>query len=175
VGIGIAAGVLIAKPKLDESRKSIETLAMEIQKSKAESEEVIQKASAEMAKLRAELMRANSAATQYKNDLTRAAMEIDRLKTMPQGSDEAQAAPESVKTQVSPGAVSTSPAAAPAASPAGKIPTVEYVIKEGDSFWVIAANQLGSGIRYKEILALNPQYKEDSTLVVGSKIKIPAK
>jgi nucleoid-associated protein YgaU len=49
------------------------------------------------------------------------------------------------------------------------------VIKEGDSFWKIAASQLGSGARYKEIIELNPHISPDKPLVIGTKIRIPAK
>lgn len=48
-----------------------------------------------------------------------------------------------------------------------------YIVVEGDSLWSIAKQKLGSGTRYKEILALNPQIQEDRPLTIGSIIKLP--
>ena len=48
-----------------------------------------------------------------------------------------------------------------------------YIVVEGDSLWNIAEEQLGDGNRYTEILALNPQIKEDEPLFVGTKLKMP--
>jgi Tfp pilus assembly protein FimV len=53
--------------------------------------------------------------------------------------------------------------------------TTLYTVQTGDSLWIIAKNQLGSGSRFNEILKLNPNISENSTLAVGSTLKIPAK
>ena len=50
----------------------------------------------------------------------------------------------------------------------------EYVIKENDSLWQIAAKYLGDGSRYEEIMELNRNIDPDN-LIVGKKIKLPAK
>lgn len=51
-----------------------------------------------------------------------------------------------------------------------------YTIKESDSLWQIALKQLGDGNRYKEIIKLNKDVISNSqSLVVGTKIKLPAK
>ena len=50
-----------------------------------------------------------------------------------------------------------------------------YIVVEGDSLWNIAEEQLGDGNLYTEILALNPQIKEDEPLFVGTKLKMPPK
>jgi len=54
--------------------------------------------------------------------------------------------------------------------------TKEYVVAQGDSLWTIAAKNLGSGIRYKEILKLNSGKlgSDGSRLAVGMKLRIPA-
>jgi nucleoid-associated protein YgaU len=57
---------------------------------------------------------------------------------------------------------------------ASTTPTTDYTIKEGDSFWKIAQEQLGDGNRYTEILKLNPEISENQTLTIGMKVKIPA-
>jgi nucleoid-associated protein YgaU len=49
----------------------------------------------------------------------------------------------------------------------------EYVIKEGESLWSIAQQQLGDGNRYKEIAKLN-KIKNPNTVPSGVRIKIPA-
>ena len=58
-----------------------------------------------------------------------------------------------------------------AAAPAG---SQEYEVKSGDSFWKIAAKELGSGARYGEIAKLNPGV-DSATLRVGQKILVPEK
>ena len=50
-----------------------------------------------------------------------------------------------------------------------------YLVAEGDSLWSIASKQLGSGKRYKEILALNPQITKDTILAIGTTLKLPPK
>jgi nucleoid-associated protein YgaU len=51
-----------------------------------------------------------------------------------------------------------------------------YTIKGSDSLWQIAVKQLGDGNRYKEIIKLNKDVlKDGDSLVVGTKIKLPAK
>ena len=49
-----------------------------------------------------------------------------------------------------------------------------HVVREGDSLWQIAAEQLGDGARYSEIAELNADIIDDEdTLVVGTRLKIP--
>lgn len=51
-----------------------------------------------------------------------------------------------------------------------------YVVKEGDSLWDIASQQLGNGNRYTEIAKLNNKILEDEDyLVVGMRLKLPAR
>lgn len=51
-----------------------------------------------------------------------------------------------------------------------------YVVKDGDSLWDIAAEQLGQGVRYTEISKLNTDIltNEDS-IKVGMRLRLPAK
>ncbi len=52
----------------------------------------------------------------------------------------------------------------------------QYVVKESDSLWQIAAEYLGNGNRYDEIIQLNKSVITDAdTLVVGMKLKLPAR
>ena len=51
-----------------------------------------------------------------------------------------------------------------------------YVVREGDSLWKIAAEQLGNGNRYKEISKLNPDILADEdNLTIGMRLKMPAR
>lgn len=56
-----------------------------------------------------------------------------------------------------------------------QIATVEYIVKDGDNFWNIAASQLGNGERHKEISKLNPEAAKGKYLTVGMKLRLPAK
>lgn len=49
-----------------------------------------------------------------------------------------------------------------------------YVVRKGDTYWRIAAEQLGNGHRWKEIEALNPNVNMNA-LKVGQTIRIPVK
>jgi len=52
----------------------------------------------------------------------------------------------------------------------------EYVVRDGDNLWRIAASQLGDGSRYKEISKLNAGILEDEdTLTVGMRLKVPSR
>ncbi len=51
-----------------------------------------------------------------------------------------------------------------------------YTVKDGDSLWRIAADQLGNGSRYKEIIKLNADILEDEhSLALGTTLKLPAR
>jgi nucleoid-associated protein YgaU len=49
-------------------------------------------------------------------------------------------------------------------------------VKEGDSLWQIASEQLGDGNRYKEIVKLNSDIlSSEDDIQVDMKLKLPAK
>ena len=51
-----------------------------------------------------------------------------------------------------------------------------YVVREDDSLWLIAAEQLGEGSRYKEIAELNADILDDEdSLSVGRRLRMPAR
>jgi nucleoid-associated protein YgaU len=62
-------------------------------------------------------------------------------------------------------------------TPSGIVKTRQsriYIVREGDSLWRVAAEQLGNGDRYPEISRLNTDILEDEdTLEVGTKLKLP--
>jgi len=52
----------------------------------------------------------------------------------------------------------------------------QYVVREGDSLWRIAAEQLGDGTRYEEISELNADIVEDEDdIPVGLRLRMPAR
>ena len=50
-----------------------------------------------------------------------------------------------------------------------------YTVQRGQSLWSIAADKLGSGVRFREILDLNPQLRRNpGRIVPGQELKLPA-
>ncbi|MDH4201906.1 MAG: LysM peptidoglycan-binding domain-containing protein [Phycisphaerae bacterium] len=163
IGIGVGAGFMITKPKLEKNQALVESLMALMQTEKAESEKTIQKAADKITRLNNTLAGNQAVLNQLKTELTRTRAELTRLKS--QNIQPGVTGPDAV--------TEAKPVIKPAATaPTG--PATEYVIKDGDSLWKIAEQQLGNGMRYKEILLLNPNISEKQTLVVGSKLKLPS-
>ncbi len=59
------------------------------------------------------------------------------------------------------------------AAPAAKPEQVSYTVQPGQSLWSIAAEKLGSGERYIEIIRLNPELSNPARLAPGVQIKLP--
>lgn len=194
--VGFGIGFLASKPKINAARAETEEVRTQLQNLELQSQAKQRAADDEIAKLRAELMRTRNDLTRANTDLIKARTDLAQMKTaleqMAASGSASQPAAEpdkAVASVSSPTAPSTSaPAAAspvaaapspsspsPTSSSAAPAGTREYVIKEGDSLWKIAATQLGNGTRYKEILQLNPHLSPNKSLEVGSKIRIPAK
>jgi nucleoid-associated protein YgaU len=52
----------------------------------------------------------------------------------------------------------------------------QYVVREGDSLWRIAAEQFGNGNRYSEIAELNADILDDEdSLIVGMRLRLPGR
>lgn len=161
IGIGTGIGMLISKPKIDEQKKEIDLLVKQMQTAKAESEETIQRAAATIARNERELKRAQSLLAQTMAEMTKVNEQLKSMETR---------SPENVADTTEPVVVITTQNNTPEATG----PSASYTVKDGDSLWKIAQEQLGDGNRYKEILKLNPGLSEDQTLKVGMSIKIPA-
>jgi len=162
IGIGTGVGMMISKPKIDEGQKELDQLLTQMQTSKAESEETIQRAAAKISRNENELRRTKNLLIRMDAELKKVRAELQKIKAP------AASAPGTEEPVV----VITTPTST--AGTASTTRTIDYTIKDGDSFWKIAQEQLGDGIRYKEILKLNPDISENDTLIVGTKIKIPA-
>jgi hypothetical protein len=51
----------------------------------------------------------------------------------------------------------------------------QYVVRQGDNLWSVAAAQLGDATRYKEISRLNAGIlKDEHTLSIGMRLNLPA-
>jgi len=51
---------------------------------------------------------------------------------------------------------------------------VQYIVREGDTLWSIAGEQLGNGSRYKEISKLNADVlKDENDLTIGMRLSLP--
>jgi len=187
LGAGIGTGYFVNKPKLEQGQAALE----ELQAKMTDAEKTVQQAGADKTRLESELRRVNTELARYRGDyaranaeLARATAELKKLResAVPQEQMEQltqqitqMAASQSGSAPVRP-ATTTPASGSSTAAPARPVAAAgEYVIKDGDNLWKIAADQLGSGIRYKEILAVNPGLDEKKALAVGSKIKLPAK
>ena len=73
---------------------------------------------------------------------------------------------------------SLAPSAVPVADAATheETPTVEYVVRRGDSLWKIAQEHLGDGMRYRDIVALNEAvlHGEPSFIDPGLTLRLPS-
>lgn len=50
----------------------------------------------------------------------------------------------------------------------------QYIVRDGDTLWRIAAQQLGDACRYKEISKLNTDVlKNDNDLTIGMRLSLP--
>lgn len=182
LGAGFGAGYFLMMPRINESAAEIDTLKQAIETAKADTEAVLKKAGKEISEAKTQAQKSQDNAIRIGKELVKMEAEKKRLelmlkKVMEQTSglaaEDAPADSISKPTPVVPAAATTP--ATTATVPAATGATVEYTIKEGDSLWKIAATELGNGIRYKEILKLNPTINENSKLDIGMKLILPAK
>jgi nucleoid-associated protein YgaU len=167
-GIGIGVGIMMTKPKVEENKTRISDLEANVEDLQAKNEKL--KSSNEESE--AAIRKASKEIVRYKNDLSRATDMIRGLSAELKKVEAGQptASTETANPDTSTGSVGTS--AATASGPT--VATTEYVVKDGDSLWKIAASELDNGMRYKEILKLNSNLSEDKPLVPGIKIKLPS-
>jgi nucleoid-associated protein YgaU len=182
-GAGLVGWMIYTNPKTLESQQQIADLQTQLQDAQDKVEADKKASETQIAKLQSDLKQSRTqttfAATQLRkmqSDLKLLQLELNRLKTQSPAEESAPLAPAS--TGLSPAAtpatrttLTTRTTATKPATPAG---VKEYTIQNGDSFWKIAANELGNGARYTEIIKLNPGMTEKSKLDIGQKIKIPA-
>jgi nucleoid-associated protein YgaU len=64
------------------------------------------------------------------------------------------------------------PAAAIAPAAPGKLNVV--IVKPGDSLWKLAEENLGKGLRWRDILAVNPAIVDANRIEAGSQIFLPS-
>jgi nucleoid-associated protein YgaU len=162
VAVGVGIGFIVTKPKLDQSQKKVNELQTQMQAAKTESESAMRKASQEIARTQTTLSRNQTLMAQRDAELARLRTELAKAQSQ-------------IKTLTAPAEIiEPEPTAQPAAAAVPTGSTTDYVVKDGDNLWKIAEQQLGNGMRYKEILQLNPNITEKQTLAVGTKLKLPA-
>lgn len=155
--------------KIDELRSQAVDLQTKLETSQNQSSQV----SGELTTLRREHAQMQTNLTNASTRLRMAEAELAALKnSTPSPVDTAP----TTTPQVTPPDRTLPVTPAPSAvRPTSPVPTKDYTVQEGDSLWKIAANQLGQGFRFREILDLNPDVSEDQTLKVGRTLKIPAR
>lgn len=60
------------------------------------------------------------------------------------------------------------------AAPSGAVGLNAVIVKQGDSLWKIAQQNLGKGLRWRDLLSVNPGIVDANRIVVGSRIYVPA-
>lgn len=68
----------------------------------------------------------------------------------------------------------TAPAPVVPVAPSGAARLKAVVVRPGDSLWKIAAHNLGKGLRWRDILAVNPGIVDANHVVAGTQIYLPA-
>src|SRR5690606_29894844 len=72
-----------------------------------------------------------------------------------------------------PAAIEEEPAQPAAVERENKAEPAAYTVKPGQSLWSIAAEELGSGDRFREILRLNPALSNPNAIYPGLELKMP--
>ena len=156
---GTGIGFLMTQQKINTANATID----ELNDQQAQIEADFKAVNTKLSRLEGELTRSRNDVMRKNDEMNRAQIELGRMKKV---------LDQALKGQGTTTAAQPSRTTTPTISTAG---AKEYTIKDGDSLWKIAANELGNGIRYEEILKLNPGMTKDSRLTIGDKIKIPAK
>ena len=162
---GIGVGFSMAQKKINDANITVDQLKTQ----QAQTEADFKTANVTLSRMEAELTKARNNIMQKNAELQRTQTESERTKKVLEQALKGQSPTTAPQTPVT---TTTARTVTPGIS-SGDIR--EYTIKDGDSLWKIAANELGNGMRYKDILALNPNINENTTLAVDTKIKIPAK
>jgi nucleoid-associated protein YgaU len=59
-------------------------------------------------------------------------------------------------------------------TPNGAVKLSAVIVKPGDSLWKIAQQNLGKGLRWRDLLSVNPGIADANRIVAGSRIYLPA-
>lgn len=179
LGGGYGAGYLMLQPKLDASQAVVDNLTATVEEAELQSGETLKKAGEQIAKAKADSERSRTNAIRVNTELRKVKLDNQRLKAILAQAMEKKKEPVSATPEPTIQRTGAKPATIAAANSkpakATDIATKEYTVRNGDSLWKIAANELGNGIRFEEILELNPPMTKDSKLNIGTKLKLPAK
>jgi nucleoid-associated protein YgaU len=177
---GTGIGFLVTKSRLDAADAKLDELNTQLEAVRSQAEADVQTANAKVSRLEAELVRARNDVMRKKTELERAQAQMTRMKSVIDQTLQRQQptgqAPTAQTTSTRTTRSTTTASAAARTTPSGAAEGVrDYTIKDGDSLWKIATTELGNGMRYKDILTLNPGLTENTVLTVGATIKIPAR
>ncbi len=163
----LAAGIMVTlfgvRPRITKLNAQLTEQVSKNKEMETISQQHARAAGAEIARLNSEITRTRAELEQLKATLLQQQQQQQSDTSAEQAPSEQPVVEPSKDT-----ASEKSTAAVPDVS------TRLYKVKEGDSLWKVAADQLGSGSRYKEIIRLNPGIPVDD-LKVGMELKIPAK
>lgn len=177
---GTGIGFLLTKSRLDAAGARLDELNTELETIRSQAEADVKTANAKVSRLEADLVKARNDVMRKNTELERAQTQMTRMKSViDQALQRQQPTGQAPTAQTTPTRTTRSATTAPAArtaAPGGAAEGMrDYTIKDGDSLWKIAAAELSSGMRYKDILALNPNINENTVLTVGATIKIPTR
>ncbi|MHC4552457.1 MAG: LysM peptidoglycan-binding domain-containing protein [Planctomycetota bacterium] len=178
LGAGFGAGYMLMMPRIKESTTEIDNLTAKLAESEAASEETLKKAGKEITVAKSQVKKSQDNAIRVNNEFIKLEAENKRLQLLLKKMMDQRAASTVSSIPTAPAAPAPASSAktteTTASAPAATGPTVEYTVAEGDSLWKIAATELGNGLRYKDIIKLNPGIDEKSKLDIGMKLKLPA-
>jgi len=83
-------------------------------------------------------------------------------------------APPSLPLSRPPRIVPLQPAAPAPVAPSGATKLNAVIVRPGDSLWKIAEQTLGKGLRWRELLSVNPAIRDANQIKAGSQIFLPA-
>ncbi len=156
LGAGFAGGFIVAQKK---GKTAVADMQTKIEQSEAAS--------------RARISNYDNIVNRLSGELQIARLEIEGLKT--QGQPQVAIEEQQQQAAVSRQQETEMPDGPASGGSIANGNTRVYTIQSGDSLWSIAQKQLGNGSRFNEIIKLNSKLTAKSNLVVGSKIKLPAK
>lgn len=159
IAVGTVGSLSVTTPKINKLKASMSDMISMTHQMETQSQQKIRTADAQILRLNTELARVRT--------------ELDNFKTaqVPQAGAPVEQPAQVVSQDIAKKSPKDNAAQKPATA---ENPQKIYIVKEGDSFWKIAAAELGNGSRYQEIAKLNPNINTDN-MKIGTKLALPPK